>query len=368
MPSSPQVDVDRLSADVWLRLGALLSEADHIARILLDPAHLLDADRASVTRGALASLRLAGVSSDPGLRPLAVGARWFRPAPADLTPEASVIIDACYAIGRRDIELLPVLTPTAVLALNGRVATHGDENWSTAAKRMSTRRQVASLAELCTWLNGPVAQFADESEEMVFAGAIMKACCAHLALVDQGRFPWVSECTARLVEFGLLVQSGALPFRLAPVACEHYGQTAEQYRREVHDALQSGRPERFIEYAVGGIVEGMWRQLDEELQPLWMRQQRSWTWEAVARDRLSHQALGIETLERCVGLLLSMEEAPAAADVLIEHAVRSGLYGRVGASLVRADLRRLVAARLVQSNGRIYMPNFDLVRAWPVPV
>jgi hypothetical protein len=213
-------------------------------------------------------------------------------------------------------------------------------------------------------LNG-LASAEDKSDEMSYASAFIKACCAHLALLD--RVPWMNGCTARIVEFGLLIQSGVLPVRSGPLLCEHYLRTVHTYRGEVNHALEARRPERFIEYAASGLVQELRRQLDEELQPLWMRRQWGATWETFVRAQLVRRRVPGDAVERCAALVLTMGEEPVAEEELVTRARGSGLYDGLAPSVPRADLRRLVASGLVRSDGVLCMANLDAVHAWPVP-
>jgi hypothetical protein len=339
------------------------SKADHIARIPLGPALGAEADRAIVLRGAFAMLRLSGVPSVPRNAPLAVGARWLRPPPAVVLPAARAVVELCDALDRGDIRLRPTVTPESILALDAGIAPHVQDRTSNRS-RPGPKQRADDLMHVCAQLNRPVSA-KGESDEMAYASAFIKACCAHLALLDG--LPWINGCTARIVELGLLLQSGVLPLRSAPLLCEHYERTVRTYRREVMHALEVRRPDRFIEYAAEGLVQELRRQLDEELQPLWMRRQWSATWEACARSQLVRRGLPSDAIERCVALVLSMGEEPITEEGLSTRAAQSSLYEGLPRSTLRADTRRLLAAGLLISDGALYMPNLDAVHAWPVP-
>jgi hypothetical protein len=334
MPSVPwDFDPSRISSGTWLLLGEALSKSNHIARIPLGPVHGDAADRAGVLRGAFATLRLDGVRSVPGDGPWAAGARLSSPAPSAMPVRTAAIVDALDTLAAGSLKLLPTLTPGAVVALQARVA--GDRDGDVGSE----------LPALCAWLNGP--SFVPAEAAMAFPLAVMKACCAHLALRS---LPWASGSTARLLEVGLLLQSGAFPVRSASAATEHYRDTPRQYRRLVNAALASRRPEEFVDYAVRGIVHGLRRQLDVELQPLWIRRQWDATWEAFARARLS--VVEPSTASRCLDLLVGAGES----------VMPSG-----GTYLSPEDFATLAGLGLVRSDGDSWKANFDAIRVWPGP-
>ena len=198
-----------------------------------------------------------------------------------------------------------------------------------------------ALQALCAWINGP--SFLAETEEMAFPLAVMKACCAQLALLDEKSFPWANGCTARLLEVGLFLQSGALPVRSATLGTEHYCQTPRRYRREIDAALATRRPERFIAYAISGIAHGMRRQLDVELQPLWMRRQWAATWESFARARLIGQGVEVEQRDRCLALLQVLGEETIDEETAVVAALRNVIYRGLDQAAVLDDLKTLVA-------------------------
>jgi len=245
------------------------------------------------------------------------------------------------------------LTPEAIVTLHRRLGG-----------RVPVRT-AAPLQALCAWLNGP--SFRAGVEEMVFPLAVMKAFCAHLGLLDRASFPWANGCTARLLEVGLFLQSNALPLRSAPLGTEHYQQTARRYRREVDAALNSRRPEGFIDYASSGVAYGMRRQLDDELQPLWMRRQWAATWESFARARLRGRGIEGEELGRCLALLQSLGEDTVDRERVLTAALLTIGYRGLDRAVVQGDLRTLAEIGLVRVDGRLCLANLDAVRVWPVP-
>jgi hypothetical protein len=348
-----EFDPTRVSSETWLFLGEMHSKSDHIARIPLGPLFGEAADRAGVLRGALATLRLAGVRSLPRSVPWAAGARWSPPPPATIRPEVEVIVDASAALASRQIEVLPTVTPDAIVALHTRIGGP------------APTRPKSALQSVCAWLNGP--SFMADVEEMIFPLAVMRACCAHLAMIDEASFPWMNGCTARLLELGFFLQSGVLPVRSAGLGAEHYAQTARRYLREVGAAVAARRPERFIDYAISGIAHGMRRQLDVELQPLWMRRQWAATWETFARARLRSGGVEGDEGDRCLALLLSLGEEIVDADTVFTTARRSNIYRDLDEATAGSDLETLVEMGLVRSDVRLYQADLDAIRVWPVP-
>jgi hypothetical protein len=332
-----QFDPARIAPDTWLLLGEALSKSNHIARIPLGAVLGDRADRAGVLRGAFATLRLDGVRSVPKEGPLAEGARWSSPAPDPIPARARPVVDAIDALADNSLKLLPEMTPSAIGAIQSSVDPDSDVVLEGA------------LPSLCTWLNGPCFQASDPS--MAFALAVIKACCAHVALLDPP-YSRAGGSTARLLEIGLLLQSAALPLRSASAGTEHYRDTPQQYRRQIETAVSTRRPEAFIDYAVCGMVYRLRRQLDVELQPLWMRRQWDATWESFARARLTGSGVSEVDRARCLDLLLSLGEKAMSVSSL---------------SSVGDDLVTLVDLGLVRSDGQTCMANLDAIRVWPGP-
>src|SRR5208283_4795648 len=159
------------------------------------------------------------------------------------------------------------------------------------------------LERLCEWLAGW--DFAPTEENMILPIAILKAIISHLYLAWIHPFGDGNGRTARLVEFQTLISSG-VPAPAAHLLSNFYNQTRTEYYRRLDNASRSGGDLiPFVDYALGGFLDGLKQQLMHIRQQQWDAAWRDHVQDAFQGPRSSAEARQLRLI-----LDLSQQSAP----------------------------------------------------------
>jgi len=266
-------DFSRANAQLWLSLGEAQSKCEHIAGVPLRPKVAKELHQLYLAKGVSATTAIEGntLSEEQVLKHIQ-GELKLPPSQSYLAQEIDNIIEACDAISAVIHPKEMGISAGQIKALNflilkglrldqgvvpGEYRTHSVLIGS--VYRGAPPEDCERLIDrLCEWLNG--ADFtAPVGLETVYA--IIKAIIAHLYLAWIHPFGDGNGRTARLVEFQILLQAG-IPSPAAHLLSNHYNQTRTEYYRQLATASRSGgNILPFIEYAVGGFVDGLKEQL-----------------------------------------------------------------------------------------------------------
>jgi hypothetical protein len=92
-----------------------------------------------------------------------------------------------------------------------------------------------------------------------FALGFMRSALVHYQLLRMRPFAEASGMTARVIEFGLLLEIDEVSIRQAGLLSVHYASTRDTYERFAADAAL--RPVDFLDYAAVGFRDALRQQL-----------------------------------------------------------------------------------------------------------
>lgn len=167
----------------------------------------------------------------------------------------------------------PVVTPERVLRLHGLVGRGLGKRFAGEPGRFRASdlpdaplpcppaREVARLVErLCEWLDvqfgAPGADALGAHGATPAGGPVAHAAAAHAYLSWIRPFEDGNGRTARLVESGVLLSSGA-PAAASLLLSAHYGETPREYRRQLRRAARDRSVTSFVAYAASGFRDGL---------------------------------------------------------------------------------------------------------------
>jgi len=182
---------------------------------------------------------------------------------------------------------------------------------------------------------------------------------AHLYLAWIHPFGDGNGRTARLLEFQILMSSG-IPQPAAHLLSNHYNATRAEYYRQLDYASKSGGDVvPFVEYAVGGFVEGLKGQLETIRQQQWdiawrdfiFRTFRENDLRSISDDRRRELALALSAASEPVPLGRIWMLSPRMAQAYTAKHERT----------IQRDLEALMQLELVVRTPQGYLANRDKI-------
>ena len=347
-----QLDLRRTPARLWMRLGEAQSKCEHIAGIPLRPdtAELLH--RLYLAKGVRATTAIEGntLTEEQVLQHLA-GQLELPLSKQYLQREVDNVVAACneitdHLLGGSDGTVTPELLahwntrildglPLAAEVAPGRFRQHGV---SVGSYRAAPWQDCPHLVgRLCDWLNGFAREILPAGGAATrIAAALLQAVVGHVYLVWIHPFGDGNGRTGRLLEFHLLVAAG-LPTPTAHLLSNHYNETRAEYYRQL-DRASSGAGDLFpfLEYALGGFVDGLRDQL-----ALIRDQQWRVAWENFVHDHFAARKSPADLRQR--NLVLDLTDRPTGVPVG-EIPMLSPRLAQAYASKTRKTLTRDVNA------------------------
>lgn len=273
--SFQRIGLQHAAPKFWLMLGEAASKCDHIAGVPLRPGTADMLHRLYLAKGALATTAIEGntLSESEVLQRLE-GKLKLPPSREYLGTEVDNVINACNDISKRlAVEGDNALTVERIKQFNEKILSGikveegcRPGNFRTYSVTVGNVYRGAPPEDIeylmrtfCEWLSGP--EFKPE-EGMETIYALIKAIIAHVYLAWIHPFGDGNGRTARLVEFMILLSAG-VPTPAAHLLSNHYNLTRTEYYRQLDRASQTenGLVE-FLNYAIGGFVDGLKEQLD----------------------------------------------------------------------------------------------------------
>lgn len=196
------------------------------------------------------------------------------------------------------------------------------------------------LDRLSGWLNGRDF-IPPKDREIVYA--IIKAVVAHLYLAWIHPFGNGNGRTARLLELHILLAAG-VSSPTAHLLSNHYNLTRAEYYRQLDYASKSGGDILpFLEYAVGGFVDGLRSQLKE----VWQQQQDVF-WRDYVHERFKHKNSASDIRQRHLAIDLGREKDwVALADIPQLTTRLATAYANKTSKTIQRDVNALVTIGLV---------------------
>ena len=301
-------------------------------------------------KGSLASAAIEGNTlSEKEVLAHMQGKLDFPPSKKYLQREVNNIADACNEIAEKIANHDPlVISPKRIkelnhsalrdLELNDEVIPGKIRTWEIFVggyKGAPPRDCDYLLNEMCQWLDGETFQEAPPGAKLIYA--IIKALLAHLYIAWIHPFGDGNGRTARLLEFQILLNSGA-PGPAAHLLSNHYNQTRSEYYRQLDQASASGGDViPFLRYSVQGFLDGLRAQLD-----LIRKQQWGVTWRNFVHETFKDKNSPAAVRQRHLVLDLSRSNEPTPISKIKEVSIRVGLayHGKTKKTISR-DIKTL---------------------------
>ena len=354
-----QLDLRRISYDLWIQLGSAQAKCDQVAGVPLLPEVAAQLHEFFLARGALATTAIEGntLSEDEALQVLR-GTLALPPSKEYLGQEVANVIEACNVISETVfIGEGKHLTAADIRDYNRLVLR--DLPFADEVKPGETRQHDVRvggyvgapcqdcdylLDRLCDWL---ASDFPADSERRIAFG-ILKSIIAHLYIAWIHPFADGNGRTARLVEFQMLLASG-VPSTSSHLLSNFYNQTRSEYYRQLARASQSGGDVLpFIRYAVQGFVDG----LDEQIQMI-ETQQLHVHWINYVHEQFRNRTGSADIRRRRLVLdLTARDEAVPISELRHVSPRIAEAYAGKTEKTVQRDVNQLIEMGLVIREGR----------------
>ena len=368
------LDAKKLDHYVWILLGEAVSKAEHIAGIPLQPNYAENLHRIYLARGALATTAIEGNTlSEDEVMGYIEGRLKLPPSRAYLGQEIDNIVNACNRIRDRVLsERSDDFSVEDILNYNDAVLKKLPLAEDVAAGRIREFSAVVGryrcppagdcrylLKEFCDWING--IEYRDRFRRHY---SIFTAVAAHLFFVWIHPFGDGNGRTARLIEFRLLLQAG-FPTPAAHLLSNFYNQTRTEYYNQLDYASRSkGNPDRFIKYALGGLVD----QLDEQISDI-RKMQLEITWRNFVFEAFEGRESSAVLRRRSLVLALSRNVGDDGGWMNVSEltglsAETARLYASRTARTLYRDVEALIGKGFLERRGRWVRANIAAVTAF----
>ncbi|MET9729649.1 Fic family protein [Streptomyces sp. NPDC006458] len=342
-------------------VGEAVSKLDHIAGVPLQPSVAAELNRVFLTKGAHATTQIEGNTlSEEQVRQRVDHELTLPPSQEYLGQEIDNVITGYNLIIGDVLEKRSLqLTVERVRKFNEIVLEDLPDTDAKAGQIRTTSVVVGAhyrgapaedcaylLDRLCGWLEG----LRNKTLGTVYEKpvAVLSAILAHLYVAWIHPFEDGNGRTARLVEFQLLVRSGA-PTVAAHVLADHYNKTRSAYYRELRHTseITPYTVNGFIAYALQGLVDGL-RQQIEEIQA----QQLGVTWVNFVHEAFRDKHTPACARQRLLVLSLPVNEwTPKASIRELTPQLALAYAGKQDKAVTR-DVNALEAMGLLARNKR----------------
>ncbi|MER6430888.1 Fic family protein [Streptomyces sp900105245] len=372
-----ELNLEKLDHKCWMLVGEAVSKLDHIAGVPLQPSVASELNQIYLSKGAHATTQIEGNTlSEKQVRQRVDHELSLPPSQEYLGQEVDNVVTGYNLIIDDVLERHPLsLTVDRIEEFNrivledltGADATPGQIRTTSVLVGSHYRGAPAEdcrylLDRLCDWLEAMRKQTLDTEYEKPVA--VLSAILAHLYIAWIHPFEDGNGRTARLVEFQLLVRSGA-PTVAAHVLADHYNKTRSAYYKELRrtSELKPHSVNGFIAYALQGLVDGL-RQQIEEIQS----QQLGVTWVNFVHDAFRDKHTPACTRQRLLILSLPPQEWTTKASIRELTPQLALAYADKQDKSVTRDVNALEAMGLLAKHKRgtvtTVRPRIDRLRAF----
>lgn len=308
------IDLRRFSPQLWMALGEAKSKCEHIANTPLQPEVANRLHRLFLAKGVHGTTAIEGntLSQEEIIQKID-GTLQLPPSKDYLGQEIENIVEACNSIGNLIVESPPRRLQRTDLERYNKIVLdkldvsegvvpgeirHYSVGVAGARYRGAPVEDCEYLLDrLCSWLNESWAP--DEASNALVYG-IIKAIVAHVYLAWIHPFGDGNGRTARLLEFQILLESGA-PTPVAHLLSNFYNETRRVYYAKLDESSKSTDTiYSFIEYAVLGFVDALRGQLKLVWEQVW-----NVTWESHIHDTFKNKDKPSDVRRRHLALDIS---------------------------------------------------------------
>lgn len=332
---------------------------------------------AALAKGVAGTMALAGASVSEKEAAGLVAGRRLPASQRHVETEARNVLDAHGALAAEVAEggVGPV-TPARVLRLHGLVGQGLGKRFAGAPGRFRASdlpdaplpcppaREVAGLVErLCEWLDAqfgsPGANASATKGAPSGGGPVVHAVAAHAYLSWIRPFEDGNGRTARLVESGVLLSSGA-PVAASLLLSAHYGETPREYRRQLRRAARDRSVTSFVAYAASGFRDG----LDALVRAIRLPQMEA-AWRVFVFQRFAeqpHLKTSVFKRRRDLVLALPMYRSFPLGDATALDSWIARTYRSLSERTLRRDLDVLTEMGLLTEDDGQYRTNTAVLR------
>jgi Fic family protein len=370
-----QINLNNLSYKTWLLLGEAFSKCSHIEGAPLLPEVADELHTVYLSRGIYGTTAIEGNTlSEAEVRDRVKGelqlpkSREYQgrevdnileitnDVVADLVrdPRLPLTADRIREFNRRILDGLPVKDEVIPGVTRQHSVTVGLSSYRGAPAEDCDYL----LDRLATWLNELDAP--ENSPELVFPVAVLKAILAHLYIAWIHPFGDGNGRTARLIELQLMVQAG-ISTPAAHLLSNHYNLTRDRYLLELdRTSTREGFPiEDFIHYALEGFVD----QLKEQITTI-RGQQFLVTWQHLVHMSYHNEETPAKTRQRHLVLDLKPNDWYHRSKIReVSPRVAAEYVGKESKTITR-DLNELERRGLIIRDGHRFKANYQKVVAF----
>lgn len=344
---------------MWLQLGEAQAKCEQVKGSPLLPEVEQSLYQMFLAKGALATTAIEGNTlSEPEALQLLKGELKLPPSQEYLGQEIENVIEACSLLEERMLNAASAqLSVDTIKELNALILKDLPRNEDVYPGQIREHQVNVGyyrgappqdceylLTALCRWLNcfSAAVGIANAKRKYRVAFGILKAILAHVYLAWIHPFGDGNGRTARLVEFQILLSSGA-PSTAAHLLSNFYNRTRTEYYRQLHISSQSGIVP-FIKYALQGFVD----ELNEQLQMIEEQQlDVHWTNYVHRRFRDRNSPTDIRRRQLVLDLTAKLEPVPLAQLRYISPRIAEAYAGKTDKTVQR-DVNRLAEMDLIK--------------------
>ena len=370
-------DINSLTPRNWMLLGEVRSKCEHLAGTPLQPDVAKEFYDVALIKGAQATTAIEGNTlTEEQVAGILHGTFRAPPSRAYQEREVRKVLEALTTISQEVMEgALPTITSELICDYNRQVLEGTqyephvvpgrirDYSVGVGPYRGAPPEDCQYLVQrLAEWLESDT--FRSDDAEIRFALAVACAVYAHLYIALLHPFGDGNGRTARLLEFLILARSRMIPLPVAHLLSNHYNLTRDEYYRQLAAASRTRRTDRFMAYAIQGLVDGIREQIEQVIQ-----QHFRVTWINFVHETM-RQFPSSPARDRQRSLVLAMpSEVEIPKKNLPELSPKlAGLYARKGPRTLSRDLNRLLSCQLVAKGPDGWRSNDRITRAFLPPM
>ncbi len=349
-----ELDLRRMPASLWVKLGEAQSKCVHLAGVPLRPETARELHQVYLAKGIAATTAIEGntLSEEQVLQHLE-GKLELPPSKEYLAKEVDNIVFACNVITETMIDAGAFELTTELLQSYNEMVLEGldvDEEVIPGKLRKHNvgvmRYQAPNwkecpelMGKLCVWIN----DFPQPEEQKVVYG-LLKSIVAHLYIAWIHPFGDGNGRTARLVELHTLLSCG-VPMPAAHLLSNHYNMTRSEYYRQLNRASKSGGDVLpFIEYAIQGFIDGLREQIERIRNQQW-----DVAWRNFVHEVFGSKSGATAQRRRHLALDLSLrgDFVPMSDVSMLSPRLIKAYHGKTQKTVVR-DINALADLKLVE--------------------
>lgn len=365
-----EIDLRKFPLKSWIFLGECVSKCEHIKQVPLLPHIREELHKVYLVKGIQATTAIEGNTlSEEQIREILEGQDTLENSKKYLKQEVENILQGCNDIAKtlqkgKHIQF----TAEWLCKINAQVLKDAPcedhvipgqfrkVTVGVGRYRAPEAKDVQSITEeFCKWINNlPISSSGLPS----LAIGILKAITAHLYIAWIHPFGDGNGRTARLVEFAILLESGA-PSPAAHLLSNHYNATRMEYYRQLDGTSKSGGDiMSFFSYALEGFHEGLIQVIN-----FIIGQVQYISWEHYIYERFgSLPSSPVYKRQRNVLREISRAGEEKLSKGKIEK-ITANIYMKEKKSVksLTRDLNQLVKMNLLREEDELYSPNLSLI-------